>query len=91
MGQSVASNASTSVKTVRASEQRPVFFHIPFAIARVSANEQQKLAMCWRWDRVSDMYRSAILIDTRTEGSKGFRHSSLGSRCSAAFAVQVQA
>ena len=46
--------------------------HISFAIARVSAKEQQELAMCWCWDRVSKMYGSAIVIDTRTKGSKGF-------------------
>ena len=37
----------------RASVEPGVFIHISFAIARVSAKEQQELAMCWRWDRVS--------------------------------------
>ena len=53
-----------------------VFIHISLAIARVSAKEQQELAMCWRWGRVSKTYGSAIVIDTRTEGSKGFGHGS---------------
>ena len=38
------------------------------SLARVSAKEQQELAMCWCWDRVSG---SVIVSDTRTEGSKG--------------------
>ena len=71
-----AGKARPSVKVVRASVEPGVFIHISFAIARVSAKEQQELAMCWRWDRVSKMYGSAIVIDTRTEGSKGFGHGS---------------
>ena len=43
------------------------FLHISFAIARASAQEQQELAMCWRWGRVSKTHGSAIDIHTRTE------------------------
>ena len=73
-----AGKARASVKVVRASVKPGVFTHISFAIARVSAKEQQELAMCWRWDRVSKTHGSAIVIDTRTEGSKGFGHGSIG-------------
>ena len=60
----------------RASVNPAVFIYISLAIARVSAKEQQELAMCWRWGRVSRTYGSAIVIDTRTKGSKGFGHGS---------------
>ena len=46
-----------------ASVKPAVFTHISFA-------------MCWRWDRVSKRYSSAIVIDARTEGSKGVGHGS---------------
>ena len=60
----------------RASVKLTLFIHISFAIARVTAKERQEPAMCWRWDRVSKAHGSAIVIDTRTEGSKGFGHGS---------------
>ena len=66
----------TSVKVVRASIKPGVSTHISLAIARVSAKEQQELAMCRRWDRVSKTYDSATVLDARTEGSKGFGHGS---------------
>ena len=64
-----------SVKAVRASVKPAVVIHISLAIARVSANEQQELATCWR---VSNTSGFAIVIDTRTEGSRGFGHGSFG-------------
>ena len=73
-----ASKVRASVKTVRASVKTMVFIHISLAIARVSAKEQQEPAMCSRWDRVNKTYGSAIVIDMRTEGSKGFGHGSNG-------------
>ena len=76
MGRTAAGKARASVKTVRASVKTPVFTHRSFAIVRVSAKEQQELAMCWRWDRISKTHGSAIVIDTRTKGSKGLGHSS---------------
>ena len=76
MGRTAAGKALASAKTVCASVKTAVFTHRSFARIRVSAKEQQELAMCWRWDRVSKMHGSAIVIDTRTEGSKGLGHSS---------------
>ena len=73
-----AGKAYASVKTVRARVKPAVFIHISLAIAPVSAKEQQELAMCCRWDHVSKRFGSAIVIDTRTEGSKGFGHGSKG-------------
>ena len=64
--------ACASVENVRVSVKPGVFTPNSFAIARVSAKEQQELAMCWRWDRVSKTYGSAIAIGTRTDGSRGF-------------------
>ena len=59
---------------VRASVRPAAFTHISFAIAHVSAKEQQELAMCWRWDHISKTHGS--VIGSRTEGSKGFGHGS---------------
>ena len=78
MGRTAAGKARASVKTMRASVKTAAFTHRSFAIVRVSAKEQQELAMCWRWDRVSRTNGSAKVIDTRTEGSKGLGHSSVG-------------
>ena len=74
----MAGKACASAKPVRASVKPAVFTHISFAIVRVSAKEQQELAMCWRWDRVSKTYGSAIVTDTRTKGSKGLGHRPVG-------------
>ena len=79
MVRTAAGKACASVKTVRASVKTPVFAHRSFAIVRVSGKEQQELAMCWRCDRVSKTHGSAIVIDTRTEGSKGLGHRSVRS------------
>ena len=76
MVRTAAGKARASVKTVRASVKTAVFTHRSFAIVRVSGKEQQELAMCWRCDRVSKTHGSAIVIDTRTEGSKGLGHRS---------------
>ena len=62
---------------MRASVETAVFTHRSFAIVCVSGKEQQELAMCWRCDRVSKTHGSAIVIDTRTEGSKGLDHRSI--------------
>ena len=67
----------TAAGKARASVKTAVFTHRSFAIVRVSGKEQQKLAMCWRCDRVSKTHGSAIVIDTRTEGSKGLGHRSI--------------
>ena len=79
MVRTAAGKARASVKNVRASVKTAVCTHRSFAIVRVSGKEQQDLAMCWRCDRVSKTHGSAIVIDTRTEGSKGLGHRSLGS------------
>ena len=76
MVRTAAGKARASVKTVRASVKTAVCTHRSFAIVRVSGKEQQELAMCWRCDRVSKTHGSAIVIDTRTEGSKGLGHRS---------------
>ena len=62
-----------SVNTARASGKPAVFTHISFVIAHFSEKKkQQELAVCWRLDRHIKPHGSAIVIDTRTEGSKGF-------------------
>ena len=71
-----AGKARASVKTLHESVKPAVFTHISFAIPRVSAKEQQELAMCWRWDRVSKTFGFAKVADTRSEGSKGVGHGS---------------
>ena len=71
-----AGKARASVKKVRVSVKTAVFTHRSFAIVRVIGKEQQELAMCWRCDCVSKTHGSAIVIDTRTEGSKGLGHRS---------------
>ena len=78
MVRTAAGKARASVKTVRASVKTAVFTHRSFAIIRVSGKQQQELAICWRCDRVSKTHGSAIVIDTRTEGSKGLGHRSIG-------------
>ena len=78
MVRTAAGKARASVKTVRASVKTAVFTQRSCAIVRVSGKEQQELAMCWRCDRVSKTHGSAIVIDTRTEGSKGLGHRSSG-------------
>ena len=77
MVKTAAGKARASVKTVRASVKTAVFTQRSFAIVRVSGREQQELAMCWRCDRVSKTHGSAIVIDTRAEGSKGLGHRSV--------------
>ena len=72
-----AGKARASVKIVRASIKTAIFTHRSFAIIRVSGKEQQELAMWWRYDRVNKTHGSAIVIDTRTEGSKDLGHRSI--------------
>ena len=69
MVRTAAGKACASIKTA-------IFSHRSFAIIRVSGKEQQELAMCWRCDRVNKTYDSAIVIDTRAEGSKDLGHRS---------------
>ena len=76
MVRTAAGKARASVKTVRASVKTAVFTHRSFAIVRVSGKEQQDLVMCWRCDCVNKTHGSAIVVDTRTEGSKGLGHRS---------------